>query len=399
MQVIVIFEAIRSAFRAHDDWNKFNQLQGKERNIVFYSEDIHSWLYLGPVVTALSQELNRPLCYLTSAANDPILQRESRNVRAFYIGSGIVRTWAFMSLKADVCIMTMPDLETFHLKRSKAANVHYVHIFHSIVSSHATYRKAAFDHFDSILCVGPHHINEIRARESLYKLPEKRLFEHGYGRLDDLLKERSEMTPRGEPNSSLKVLLAPSWGDHAILESKGETLVSSLLQDGFQVTVRPHPMTFKRSPRVLDELEKKFSDNERFSMERDIRAFNSLAEADVLISDWSGIALEYAFVWERPVLFIDLPQKVNNPEYGEIGIEPLESSIREKLGTVVSPDDSSKLKAAVFELAKAQQGDFVQRVHKLRSETVFNIGHSALAGAKAIAQLADEFSGRGTDKS
>ena len=391
-QVVIIFSAIRNFFRAYGEWGKFNELPRKERKIVFYSEDKSSWVYLGPVVEALALELDRPLCYLTSAVDDPILQRKDKNISAFYIGDGMICTWAFMSLEADLCVMTMPDLETYHLKRSKEANVHYVHIFHSIVSSHATYRQAAFDHFDSVLCVGPHHFTEIRATEKAYGLPEKRLFEHGYGRLDELMKGCADIGKKSELSEPLNVLVAPSWGDNAILEAIGESLVSELLTAGFQVTVRPHPMTIKRTPQVCDELGKKFSANSRFELERDIRGFNSLAEADVLISDWSGIALEYAFVWERPVLFIDLPQKINNPEYDKIGIEPLESSIREKLGPVVSPDDLKNIKAAVTDVANRQKGDFGQVVKKLRKETVFNIGQSGLAGAKIIAELADELS-------
>ena len=92
------------------------------------------------------------------------------------------------------------------------------------------------------------------------------------------------------------------------------------------------------------------------------------------------------------MLFIDLPQKINNPEYDKIGIEPLESSIREKLGPVVSPDDLKNIKAAVTDVANRQKGDFGQVVKKLRKETVFNIGQSGLAGAKIIAELADELS-------
>ena len=33
-----------------------------------------------------------------------------------------------------------------------------------------------------------------------------------------------------------------------------------------------------------------------------------------MVSDWSGVAMEFAFGLERPVLFIDVPRKTNNPE-------------------------------------------------------------------------------------
>ena len=43
-----------------------------------------------------------------------------------------------------------------------------------------------------------------------------------------------------------------------------------------------------------------------------------------MISDWSGVAIEYAFSLEKPVLYIDVPQKIFNPNFDEIGIVPME---------------------------------------------------------------------------
>ena len=66
-------------------------------------------------------------------------------------------------------IMTMPDLETFHIKRSKSHPVHYIYMFHSMVSTHLVYRKSAFDNYDTIFCVGEHHLDEIQNTEKYYK--------------------------------------------------------------------------------------------------------------------------------------------------------------------------------------------------------------------------------------
>ena len=60
----------------------------------------------------------------------------------------------------------------------------------------------------------------------------------------------------------------------------------------------------------------------------------------MMISDWSGAALDYALSQSKPVLFIDVPRKVNNPSYQESAIEPLEVFIRDKIGQVIPPDAS-----------------------------------------------------------
>ena len=66
-----------------------------------------------------------------------------------------------------------------------------------------------------------------------------------------------------------------------------------------------------------------------------------------MVSDWSGAALEYAFGLERPVLFVDVARKVNNPDYEALGIEPFEVGIRERIGRVVAPDDLAAIVPAV----------------------------------------------------
>ena len=117
-------------------------------------------------------------------------------------------------MDVDVVVMTMPDLNQFQIKRSRFS-VHYVYVQHSLVSLHMIYRKGAFDHFDTVFCSGDHHIAEIRAMESKYKLPRKNLVKHGYGRLDSILSERARRRRSSADRPAVKkhVLIAPSLGE------------------------------------------------------------------------------------------------------------------------------------------------------------------------------------------
>ncbi len=78
-----------------------------------------------------------------------------------------------------------------------------------------------------------------------------------------------------------------------------------------------------------------------FIYEEDVAGQDSLHNSDVMISDWSGAALDYAFGLNKPVIFVDVPRKVNNPDYKELDIEPFEAQIREKIGTIVSSNKFS----------------------------------------------------------
>ena len=59
------------------------------------------------------------------------------------------------------------------------------------------------------------------------------------------------------------------------------------------LSVRPHPMTIRKWPKIINAIENKFKDNTNFEIEKDVSSFESLYSAYGLISDWSGIGFEY----------------------------------------------------------------------------------------------------------
>jgi YidC/Oxa1 family membrane protein insertase len=104
-----------------------------------------------------------------------------------------------------------------------------------------------------------------------------------------------------------------------------------------------------------------------------------------MISDWSGISLEYAFTFERRVIFIDVPMKILNPDSEDIAIEPIEISIREKIGHVVSPNNLEKIPEIIRNLDN--DNSMSKQIRKICSETVYNIDNSAKIGAEIIEKI------------
>jgi len=210
------------------------------------------------------------------------------------------------------------------------------------------------------------------------------LVEAGYSRVERI---HSAWKSRREREAQQRtVLLAPSWAANNVLEMHGVELVGSLLDAGYFVIVRPHPETTKRSPELLSRFEGAFGDSEHFLLERSVRTDDSLLRADVLITDWSGIALEYAFGTERPVVYIDVPRKVHNEQYEELGIEPFEVRMREKLGVVVQPDELGEIARTVGRMVE-DHSIYCDRIRSLRAENVFNFGRSSDVGAAHIEKL------------
>jgi YidC/Oxa1 family membrane protein insertase len=107
-----------------------------------------------------------------------------------------------------------------------------------------------------------------------------------------------------------------------------------------------------------------------------------------MISDWSGVATEYAYSFEKPVLFIDLPRKVNNPGYENLGIEPSEVSVRTEIGEIIGVKDLSRISEVISRLV-SQGSNQIAQIRRSRAKRVFNIDTSAEVGVTYIENIAD----------
>ena len=371
-----------------DEWNnlkKFENLSDFERSIVFYAENEASMDHFRTLIFELTERMNFQICYITSVKNDPIFSSKNKNILSFYIGEGASRTKFFLTLRAKILVMDMPDLDTYHIKRSKAYPVHYIYLFHSMFSIHSYLRKGALDNYDTIFCVGPHHVNELRTTEKLYGLKPKTIVNYGFGRLDTLLQEKEKFA---KPDSNLKdlILITPSYGDENLLEKCGIELIDTLLKSDFRVLLRPHFRTLRDSKELIDSIKNKFGKKPSFIFEDGVISPEYFHNSICMISDWSGISMEYAFTCECSVIFIDVPKKILNPDVNNLSLEPIEISLRNKIGHVVSPENIENIPAII----KNFEGDipnFSQYIKEIRTNIVFNVGNSAQVGAKYIQNL------------
>ena len=375
-------------FGFSEEWKelkKFNKLNDKQRSIVFYAENKASMNHFRLLILELTEERNFQICYITSVKNDPILSINDKNILAFYIGDGIVRTKFFLELKAKILIMDTPDLDSFHIKRSKIFPVHYIYIFHSMFSVHSYLRKGAVDHYDTIFCVGEHHKREILETEKIYGLKPKKLVDYGFGRLDTLLRERSNFKKK-KLNTENLIIIAPTYGDNNLLKICGVKIIEILLNSNFKVLLRPHFRIFKESKDLIKIIRDKFQNNENFSLEEGVIKPEIFHSSKCMISDWSGISLEYAFIFERPVIYIDVPKKELNEEANKISLTPIEISIRKEIGYLINPDNLSEIPKIISETDNKSRAEEIKNI---RSKTVFNIDKSAIIGADYVTKILD----------
>jgi len=380
-------------FQAWSGWRRYRKLAPEWQNLVVYSESGQDWHYFEPLIAVLNGQLQHRVTYITSDQHDPGLSRQHDLFTAIHIPEGFFLTLHFNMQKADVVVLTMMDLDNLQLKKS-INPVHYVYLFHALGSTHMVDHANSYDAYDSLFCVGPHHVEELRKRESLEGLKARNLFEYGHPRLEDLLsagQDYTAATPQQQAaeDTAPVVLIAPTWGDQSIFNVCGDELTGMLLDAGFHVIVRPHYQTLKLTPEVIDGLKRKYGDRQNFEFQDRMGESESLFRSDILICDWSAMAIEYALGLEKPVLFIDLPRRVRNPDWQQLGIEPQEASFRELAGEIVSSQQLHEVPDSIARLLEKRE-NFRQAMRKLLPQMVFNIGNSIDAGAREIARLADE---------
>ncbi len=374
-------EARELARRERADYKRFFSVLNK--HLVFYSESSGFYKYYKGIIEYILKNTNIAVHYITSDPNDQVfaISQSQPRLKPYYIAEKRLIT-LMMKLDCDVMVMTMPDIENFHIKRSYVRkDIEYVYVPHCIDSINMTMRTGAVDYYDSVLCVGKHQKEEITNTEAVYGLPHKTLVDWGYTLLDEMRAQYAASAHEDKPGK--KILIAPSWQKDNIVDSCLEEILDTLKGRGYQITVRPHPQEVRLKQAYMEQLEAKYAADRDVEIQTDFSSNSTVFEADLLITDWSGITYEYAFTTLRPVLFIDTPMKVMNPEYEKINTPPINIWMREVIGAVVKPDELEKLPEAVERLLSGRD-EYREKIDRFVHEYVYNLGNSGEVGAKYI---------------
>lgn len=373
--------------REKADYKRFFSIANK--HLVFYSESSGFYKYFADVIDYLLQHSNLSIHYITSDPNDAIFQKAQKEprIRPYYIGEKRLIT-LMMKMDADMVVMTTPDLDNFYLKKSYVKkDVEYIYTAHGVGSTNLLLRNCALAHFDTIFCIGPYQIEELREEEYVYNLPSKTLVPCGYGLLDSVMTAYdSSLSKRLKEKP--QVLIAPSWQPDNILDTCIDPLLDSLLCGKYHIILRPHPEYCKRYPQKIAILKSRYKDklgqsSSGFELQTDFSSNETVFESDIVITDWSTICYEFSFATKRPTLFVNTPMKVMNPDYQRLKRIPLDIEIREKIGRSISPDTAGEIERVVEKLLM-QADAYAQSIEKLLGECLFNPGQSGMAGGKYI---------------
>lgn len=332
------------------------------KKIVFFSESKNYRNYFINLMKSFEDKENISVIYLTSDIKDNV--KISDKIKPVFIGSGFFRILIFMFIKCEMVIMTLTDLDIHEIKKSKNCK-NYVYIFHALVSTHKCYTHTAFDNFDIILSNGEYQEKELRLCEKLFNLKEKKIYNTGYLYLEKLLEERKQFI---QENTKKKILFAISWNKNQknLFDNYAENILRKLVDLNYQVILRTHPESVKRSYKTLKKISKNLQTFDNFEINTDLTNLNPLNESSILITDDGGIALEYLIIYKKPVLYINHIKKIHNAFFDKIKLEPIEDQFKKEVGTSMG---IAELDNISFFIKKAEK-DFQNKKNKI-DELIF----------------------------
>jgi YidC/Oxa1 family membrane protein insertase len=346
--------------------------------LVFYSIIAGQYKYFSEIIDYLLANTDIVVHYITNDFNDKLLTQKRERLEVYYISEKRAITF-MLKLKAKIVVMTAPNLQQYHIKRSVVCpDIEYVFTYHHFTSL-MLLREGALDHFDTVFCVGKHQVEEIRRTEQQYGLPQKKLVKVGYGQIDKLQRMYSAM-PQTE-HKIPQILIAPSWSEKNILDSCLDEIIKNLAGN-YKLIVRPHPEYIRRFPEKWQTIMNKYNMG-NLSFDQDFLSNDSIYQSDILITDWSNIAYEFSYCTKKPTIYINTPMKVMNSEYHKLGIEPLDITLRDKLGVSVDIDKLNSLPEIIEDMRKNAE-KYRMAIESTVAEYLFYPGRSGEAAGKYI---------------
>ena len=372
--------------REKADYRKFFSVANKR--LVFYSEGSGFYKYFQNIIEELLARTNVNIHYVTSDPDDRIFSMAEKEPRLhpYYIGEHRLIT-LFMKMDADLVVMTMPDLNTYHIKRSYVRkDIEYIYVFHGMFSGLITLRKGALDHFDTLLTPTPGFEVEMRGWNKENGLPDQKMVPCGYGVIDNMAAQYDAMEKTEHDPKT--ILIAPSWQEGNILDSCLTDLCEPLLAAGYDITVRPHPQYIRRYRPRLDALIEACGgyDPARFRFQLDFSSNETVFAADLVVTDWSNIGYEYAVATKKPALFINTPRKIVNEAWTEDDVRKYapDDQIRSLIGVAIDTDKVREECLDVVGRLVSERTEYEQVIEGVRKDRLYHFGESGKYGARYL---------------
>ena len=342
--------------------------------ICIFSEGKRYWSVFRPICDEFEKR-QRDIWYLTGSPDDPALSSDYKFVHSQFIGEGNKAISRMNLIKAKVVLSTTPSLDVFQWKRSKTAKW-YVHIPHA-ASDITLYKMFGLDFYDAVLLSGQYQIDQIKRLETARGISHKELKLAGIPYMDKM-NERLKASNRTTVNKEPVILLAPSWGTNGILSVYGSSFIDLLINTEYKIIIRPHPQSFTSEKILMDELMSKYPESDKLKWNRDPDNFAVLNEADLLISDFSGVLFDFSLVFNKPIIYTEPVFDKSEYDCAWDDQELWTYDILPKIGRLLNNDNFENIGQLIQNCLEGSDAEELSKGRDIaRKQTWCNIGHGA----------------------
>jgi len=289
------------------DLVNFIKFKKKERKykFIFFCENPYTFEFLKKYIYK-KQNTNKCATLTFFNLKDQFLKKEN----IIFLRTKIFKQIFFQTNKINFVYSSTPDLGYSLFLKSKLHKCKYIYIQHSPVSLTMIYKNKAFNNFDAVQTINKSQYREIQEINFFFKKKIKP-FKSKYFLLEKNLPFKS----------TNKVLIAPTWGTNFFDDNIFFNIIKLIEKNNFKFVLRLHPETINKNTFFLKKLKDKgiILNNEP---KIDLLDFSNL------ITDWSGIYFEFAFLKKIKPIVINTNKKINNVNYTQYRKLPLEIRAR-----------------------------------------------------------------------
>ena len=355
----------------------------KKIPIAIFTDHKRYWNVFEPLLNEFEKR-HQKVVYFTCSKDDPIFDKKYEYITGEYLGEGNKAFAKLNLLNAYVVVASTPSLDVFQWKRSKNVD-YYIHVQHG-ANDISMYRMFGTDHFDALPLSGEYQVKQVRQLEKMRGIKERETPLVGIPYMDEM-KKRLEAAGDVGPHEKT-VLLAPSWGKSGILSRFGEKLIDALIDTGYKIIVRPHPQSLITEKDMMDRLMSKYTDESKVIWNRDNDNFEVLRQADILISDFSGIIFDFTLVFDKPLIYTDTKYDIGPYDAYWIDEKPWTFRILPELGLELNEENVSNVKNLIDRCL--EDPSFAKGRDKARAETWVPMGEGTKRTVDFIMEKYDE---------
>tara|TARA_B100002051_G_C16666913_1_gene602249 strand:+ start:330 stop:1331 length:1002 start_codon:yes stop_codon:yes gene_type:complete len=308
-----------------ENYFKFKRLE-KNKKYCFFVENQFIYQYLKPYIK------NKKKSKIVIVSFDEL--NINNDVSLIILKTFFFRSLFFLTLKLKFLITSTPDLNNSIFKKTKLSKTRYIYIQHSPVSLTKIYNKKAFLEFDVVQAVNAFQHDEIKKINLLYNKKIK-IFKSEYL----FLNNKNDLEFK---KINKKVLIAPTWHTNFYKLNLHIKIVDMFRKNNIDYCLRPHPMSFKKNEISVENLTK-------LKIICDLDDELNFTKYNNLISDWSGIFIEFALINRKFPILINTKQKIRNTDSIKFEKETIETYARNKISYCIEINEINKILGLIKE--------------------------------------------------